>query len=234
MGWIQDWVTLLRLGRRRFRSDEDYRRLQTYQAHLILRYLERQGIKVQGHRVLDLGCGYGEYSRVLQAAGAEVIGADRRCPQSPLRTFALADAQTLPFATNSFYLVFCASLIEHVPRPRTLLREVRRVLEPEGAGYVSFPPFYSPAGGHQFKPYHLLGERLAIRLSGFDCQGFSVCFGDWGLYPLSIRKVKRMVQEVGFSIEDISVRFLPLNVARVPILGEFLTWHVQFLLREPS
>ena len=234
MGLIQDWVTLLCLGRRRFRSDEDYRRLQAYQAHLILRYLERQGIKVQGRRVLDLGCGNGGYSEALQAAGAEVISMDRQCPQSSLRSFAQADAQALPFATSSFYFVFCASLIEHIPRPVALLREMRRVLVPEGAGYVSFPPFYSPAGGHQFKPYHLLGERLAIRLSGFDCQEFTVCFGDYGLYPLSIRKVKRVAKEVGFSVEDISVRFLPLNVGRIPVLGEFLTWHVQFLLRKPN
>ena len=226
-------MTLFRLGRRRFRSDEDYRRLQSYQAHLILRYLTSQGVNVQGYRILDLGCGNGGYSKALQAVGGEVVSVDLRCPQDSPRSFALADAQSLPFALGGFSLVFCASLIEHVPWPMALLREVQRVLVPGGVSYLSFPPFYSPLGGHQFKPYHLLGETLAIRLSGFDCQGFNTCFGDWGLYPLTIRRVRGMVQEIGFSIEDISVRFLPLNVARFPLLGEFLSWHVQFLLRKP-
>ena len=226
-------MTLLRLARRRFRSDEDYRHLQAYQAHLVLRYLRRQGIRVQGHRILDLGCGNGGYSQVLQAGGGEVISTDRQCPQTSLRHFVLADAQSLPFALGSFSLVFCASLIEHVPRPRTLLEEIRRVLVPGGVGYLSFPPFYSPLGGHQFKPYHLLGGRLALRLSGSGYQGSNACFEDRGLFPLTIQKVRRMVQEVGFSTGYISVRFLPLNVARVPIMGEFLTWHVQFLMRTP-
>jgi SAM-dependent methyltransferase len=230
--WIRNWVTLLRLGRRRFRSDEDYRRFQAYQGCLILRYFEKRGIKVQEHRVLDLGCGSGGYSQVLRAAGAQVLSVDKQFPRSILCPFVLADGQALPFMAKSFSLVFCASLIEHIPRPMALLKEIRRVLVPGGLSYLSFPPFYSPLGGHQFKPYHLLGEGLAIRLSGFNCQGFSTCFGDWGLYPLTIREVKRMVQVVNFSIEDISVRFLPLNVARIPVLGEFLTWHVQFLLRK--
>jgi SAM-dependent methyltransferase len=232
LGWAQDWIALLRLGRRRFRSDEDYLRFQTYQARMVLRYLKRQGVDVEGRRVLDLGCGNGGYSEALQSAAADVISIDLQRPQKDLRSFLVADAQSLPLSSDSFSVVFCASLIEHVPHPTALLQEIRRVLELGGLGYLSFPPFYTPAGGHQFKPYHLLGEKLAVRLSGFQCEGFSTCFGDWGLYPRTIDSVRRMCQEVHFSIEDISVRFLPLNTARLPVLGEFLSWHVQFLLRK--
>ena len=30
-----------------------------------------------------------------------------------------------------------------------------------------------------------------------------------------------------------TTRFVPINVARIPLLGEFMTWHVQFLVRKP-
>ena len=134
--WVRDWIELLRLARRRFRSDEDYRRLQGYQATLIARYLVEQGIQLGGQRILDLGCGDGGYGEVFRAAGAEVIGVDRQYPARCPNTFVLADAQTLPFAPDSFSLVFCASLIEHVPRPRDLLREIRRVVQPAGVAYL--------------------------------------------------------------------------------------------------
>jgi len=44
---IREWLTLLRLARRRFRSNDDYRQFQVYQGHLILHYLTTQGISVQ-------------------------------------------------------------------------------------------------------------------------------------------------------------------------------------------
>jgi SAM-dependent methyltransferase len=231
MGWLRDFLTLLALARQRFRSDEHYRRFQAYQGTLLVRFLQEQSVNLERH-VLDLGCGNGGYSRALRAAGAEVISLDLFRPGAPLPLFIQGDALSLPFADNTFPFVFCASLIEHVRHPSVLLREIKRVTCPGALAYISFPPFYSPVGGHQFKPYHLLGERLAIRLSGCGTRGFATCFGDWGLYPLRISQVRRLIGEVGWQIRNMSTRFLPLNVAQIPLAGEFLTWHVQFVVRK--
>jgi len=231
MGWVQDWITLLKLASRRFRSSLDYYQFQIYQGTLVVRFLQEQGVNLN-QRVLDLGCGEGGYSYALHIAGAEVVSLDLFPPAVPLAPFVCGNALFLPFANESFPFVFCASLIEHVPHPHLLLQEIKRVLCPDGLAYISFPPFYSPVGGHQFKPYHLLGEKWAIRLTGYKYKGFAMCFGDWGLYPLTIRKVHQILKEIGFQIIDISTRFLPFNVACIPIIGEFLTWHVQFLVRK--
>jgi len=233
MSWWRDWVTLLQLARRRLQSPEQYQEFQTYQGTLVVRFLQEHGVDLQ-QRALDLGCGNGGYSQALRAAGAQVIPLDRFRSAGSQPLFIYGDALALPFAGDSFPLVFCASLIEHIAQPRELLREIRRILRPGGVVYLSFPPFYSPVGGHQFKPYHLLGERLAIRLSGAGSKGFATCFGDWGLYPRTIRQVRRMLVEEGLRIRDISTRFSPLNVARIPLLGEFLTWHVQFIAVKPA
>ena len=228
---IREWIKLLHLARKRSQSYFDYLEFQTYQAYLILNYLELQGICVENTRVLDLGCGHGGYSCVLSRAGAHVISIDLRRPEIALPAFTQGDATKLPFSAQSFPLVFCASLIEHVAEPACLLTEIRRVLSPGGAVYLSFPPFYTPVGGHQFKPYHLLGERWALRFSNYRVDSFANCFGSWGLYPLSIRRAKRLIKEAGLKIVHLSTRFFPLNVARLPWLGEFLTWHVQFILK---
>jgi len=227
---IREWVTLLRLGRRRFRTNPDYRRFQGYQGQLILEYLLEHGVQVRGAQALDLGCGNGGYTYALADAGAHVISLDLKPPVATLLAFVQADAIRLPFAPDQFSVVFCASLIEHVPDPAQLLAEIRRVLAPDGAAYLSFPPFYSPVGGHQFKPYHLLGERWALRLSSHKAESLATACGDWGLYPMTIRRARRLFAGAGLRIQHESTRFLPVNVARLPWLGEFLTWHVQFIL----
>ena len=100
--------------------------------------------------------------------------------------------------------VFSASLIEHVATPETLLAEIGRVLAPGGFCYLSFPPFYSPRGGHEFAPYHYLGERLALRLTPaarreLDWKdnpyrpterprSFADLYAGWGLYRMTVAK----------------------------------------------
>jgi len=123
---LREWLTLLRLARKRSRSSTNYRQFQAYQGSLLVRHLRENGVLFQNTSVLDLACGHSRYSRALAEAGARVVAIDLRQP---------------------FDLVFCASLIEHVPDPAQLLREIRRLLTPEGLVYLSFPPFYSPVGG---------------------------------------------------------------------------------------
>ncbi len=232
---LREWTTLLRLARTRFLSDAHYRRFQAHQGHLILRYLEKQGVRIQGTKVLDLGCGRGGYSQSMQRAGAHVVSMDLTRPDAVPPAFLVGDALRLPLASNSFPLVFCASLIEHVAQPAQLVAEIKRILAPQGIAYLSFPPFYTPVGGHQFKPYHLLGERLALRLSKQRVESYATSFGDHGLYPLTIRRVRRLLSQANLTIKHEATRFLPINVSRIPVLGEFLTWHVQFLLcKEPA
>jgi SAM-dependent methyltransferase len=231
---VREWITLLRLARRRFRSTDDYFRFQAHQGCLILSYLAEQGVDIQGTEVLDLASSIGGYGHAMASAGAHVISVDLKRPKAIPPNFLLADAVHLPFEAGRFPLVFCASLIEHVPDPARLLTEIKRVLSPEGVAYLSFPPFYSPVGGHQFKPYHLLGERWALRLSRHKADNFATACGDWGLYPLTIRRARHLIAEAGLLVKHESTRFLPFNLARIPWLGEFLTWHVQFILSVES
>lgn len=243
------WWNLWQLARRRLRSEADYRVFQYYQGSWVLDRLAQQGCAIQGQRVLDVGCGYGGYSRALKERGAVVVALDLSAPRGLAGEVFVTqgDAMRLPFAAGAFDGVFCASLIEHVADPLEMLHEIHRVVKATGWVYLSFPPFYSPWGGHQFSPFHYFGERIATAIARrrqWWGQGdwipqryptkpasFARAFGDYGLYPMTIRGARRLLRRAGFRILHQGVRFLPLNLSRLPLLGEILTWHVEFILR---
>jgi SAM-dependent methyltransferase len=245
----RDYVTLYRLALRRLDSPEAYQSFQRFQGALLVKFLQSRGVELEGRRVLDLACGLGGYSLALQEAGARILGADRfPDPIAAGVGLICADALRLPLGAEQFDVVICASLIEHVPAPADLIRELHRVLRVGGAAYLSFPPFYTPIGGHQFSPFHLLGERMAIKMNRVkelyrgrrwlqahypEAPGsFAQAFGDWGLYPLSISRVEAILNGFSFQIAERSTRWLPVDFSGLPVVREFLTWHVQFLLRK--
>jgi SAM-dependent methyltransferase len=72
--------------------------------------------------------------RMMAAAHAE---AGRRGLGSHA-TFQVADVrEPLPFDAGQFDVVFCLGLLETLPHPERILRELRRVLKPEGALVLS-------------------------------------------------------------------------------------------------
>jgi SAM-dependent methyltransferase len=85
-------------------------------------------------RILDVGCGTGELTRVLaEESGGRVIGAD--VDASLLATAAAhapvvrADAGRLPFRADAFDLVVCQALLINLPDPERAVWEFARVSE---------------------------------------------------------------------------------------------------------
>lgn len=229
----RDYGTLWRLARRRYRSEKDYHRFLAFQASLLVTHLQSSGLLFEGRRVLDVGCGTGVNSQLFVEAGARVVPVDvevhSMLDQGVLRDAVVGSGLSLPLADGQFDFVFCASIIEHVLDPGQLIAELRRVLRTGGRCYVGFPPFYSPAGGHQLKPFHLLGERAAVALAGRGKWTYDNLGGNWGLYRVTISQARRHLIESGFVIDSVSTKFSPVSFARVPLLGEVLTWYVEFL-----
>lgn len=97
-----------------------------------------------GMRLLDCGCGPGSitvgFARFV--APGEVVGVDvdanhiamakARAADIPNIRLEVASAYEIPFPDESFDVVFCHSVLEHLTRPERAIAEIRRVLKPEG------------------------------------------------------------------------------------------------------
>lgn len=99
-----------------------------------------------GMRLIDCGCGPGSITVDLAqiVAPGEAIGVDRR--EGPLTharilackrgianvTFEVASIYQLPFADSSFDAAFSCAVLQHLADPLAALKEIRRVLKPDG------------------------------------------------------------------------------------------------------
>jgi len=108
-----------------------------------------------GERILDAACGTGRNIGAMLAAGSVPTGLDfsrgmlevarRRYPEVPLIE---GDLQArYPFADDEFDAVLCALVAEHLSDPAGALREMARVLKPNGRLVFSvFHPRMAAAG----------------------------------------------------------------------------------------
>ena len=172
----------------------------------------------------------------MDKSGADVISLDINPGRLFMdkKIFINADALKLPFKSNSFDLIFCSSIIEHLKKPKNMLLEIRRILKNSGLCYLSFPPFWSPVGAHQFKPFHYLGEKAAIKLSRkiYKVRSFNYNDKYGNLYIMTIKKAKELIRASKLKIVSISTRHFPINFAKIPFFNEFLTWHVEFIFKK--
>jgi ubiquinone/menaquinone biosynthesis C-methylase UbiE len=230
---IKEYIKLYRLAKSRNKSEKDYFDFEKFQAGMVIGSLKRKNIRLKAAKVLDIGSGRGGYSNALNKNGAYVVSLDIDPGRSlNNKNFVNADASRLPFKQSSFDIVFCSSVIEHLKDPKSMLLEIKRILKKNGVCYLSFPPFWSPVGAHQFKPFHYFGEKTAIRLARkfYKVRSHSSYHDEHGrLYIMTIRRAKKLLKESGLKIIGVSTRHFPINFAKVPFFNEFFTWHIEFL-----
>jgi len=97
----------------------------------------------RGQSVLEVGCGAGVDLARFARNGARVTGVDLAQSAIDLATanfaqqglegeFKVADGEQLPFADDSFDLVYAHGVVQYTANPQRLVEECRRVLKPGG------------------------------------------------------------------------------------------------------
>jgi len=106
-------------------------------------------------RVLDVGCGDGQVSRLAAQLGSDVVGIDptwnciRVATDRGTGVFAQAAAGQLPFADATFDAVVACLVFEHIRDVDDAIAEVSRVLRPGGrfAFFLNHPLLQTPNSG---------------------------------------------------------------------------------------
>jgi malonyl-CoA O-methyltransferase len=109
---------------------------------------------LHGKSVLDLACGTGRYGLLAQKQGAAcVIGLDNSSPMlaaNPLKHLAVATVEAIPLHSRSVDVVLCGLALGHSSDLMPAMREISRVLKPDGLALISdFHPFISLNGGQR-------------------------------------------------------------------------------------
>lgn len=198
-------------------------------------WVHRHGLA--GRRVLEIGCGRGEYLALLQAAGLDAQGLEhgmesvRACRAAGLqatRGYLSRRSGTLPGAPFDAFASF--NFLEHWPDPVGGLRAMAHNLAAGGVGLVEVPNFDMILRQGLFSEFiadHLLYFTEATLRFTLHRAGFEVlsCRPVWHDYILSAEVRKRAPLDVGLletrraAISDALRAFL----ARFPA-GQVAVW----------
>jgi len=94
-------------------------------------------------KILIAGCGDGKEAKVLSELfpKSEIIAIDISIEDSIDGNiiFKRGDLHSLEFDNNSFDLIYCYHVLEHVSKPDLVLSEISRVLNHKGILFIGFP-----------------------------------------------------------------------------------------------
>ncbi len=105
-------------------------------------------------RGLNLGTGEGDYDHLISLYCKQLIGCDineqdiafaRQLNANVAHLeYRVEDALDLNFDPASFDLLVSVEVLEHVGKPRQMVREIGRVLRPGGMAFITFPRYHFP------------------------------------------------------------------------------------------
>jgi len=142
-----------------------------------------------GTKVLDIGCGVGEFIAELQKRGCQVWGVDfnKNHTEIARNKFGLKNIYTMDFYDflkkedlPQFDIITFFGLLEHIDNPFELVQEVKKIIKPNGIIATSAPS----------------KENLVVYMNSID-------FPPHHLSQWNREAISKLFQKIGFSISHI-------------------------------
>ena len=152
------------------------------------RWVEENGL--QDRRVIELGCGEGDYLALMEEAGAEAWGMEHgaealaaaRASGKRVISGHLDDMPSeLPGAPYAGF--YCMNYLEHMPRPAEYLRRAARFLAEDACGLVEVPSF------EMIRRRDMYAEFIQDHLSYFTEDSFRFLLNGSGFEVISLEEI---------------------------------------------
>ena len=154
-------------------------------------------------KILEVGCGTGDFAIHLAEIGGDITAVDfssraielakeKARAHKRVVNFQVADAQSLPFADESFDVIFSCECLEHIPDPQSAFLEFNRVLRPSVSLFLTTEN-YSNA---MLLAWIVCWYRGQPFNSGVEVQPIEHFFLFW--------RLKRMFKRSGFHIRNMA------------------------------
>jgi 2-polyprenyl-3-methyl-5-hydroxy-6-metoxy-1,4-benzoquinol methylase len=156
-------------------------------------------------KVLEAGCG--SSSHVTFKEDAYVVGIDISELQLQRNTLLkeriLGDIQTYPFRENSYDLIICWDVLEHLPAPEKALKNFFHAVNEGGMVLLASPNVRTLRGLiTKLTPYwfHVLYARYVVGLESAGTEG-NYPFPSYHRWTIAPKAIQRMAEERGMVVE---------------------------------
>ncbi|MEK6932611.1 MAG: class I SAM-dependent methyltransferase [Nanoarchaeota archaeon] len=191
--------------------DKDSRKIKTNKILAVIKdYASKYNKNLKDLTCLDIGCSTGLITNFISKDFKNTFGIDtdfkaielaKKLSNKNLK-FIKASVLDMPFSDNSFDLVICNHIYEHVPDAQKMFNEIYRVLRKDGFCYLSAGNKYNLIEGHYKLPF------LSWLPQSFANSYLRIAkMGD--IYEekhFSYFKIKRMLRN--FKIDDYTLRII--------------------------
>jgi len=157
--WDLPWSDALISAYLSIMSEKHFFEQRKHAESYLIPFLERNCPNFRSFRVLDVGCAEAGFLDALHTAriagmGLELeverIALSRRFnPELDIIEGDITDPDIVSRINRRFDLVVIRDVIEHIQERDRVFEHLNALLQPDGFIYVTFPPRFSPFGGHQ-------------------------------------------------------------------------------------
>ncbi len=219
-------------------------------ADAVIDFMGGDEISLRGRRVADIGCGDGiiDLGIALRAEPERLVGFDVSSTDTAELTrmaaeragvtqlpanlfFATSGERTIPAEDDSFDYVISWSAFEHIADPVAILREIRRILTPQGVLFIQLWPFHASAHGSHlvdwfpdgFAQFRYSDEEIVriMRASGDQEMAAEMIDIYRTLNRITADQLHEALTEAGFEVVklalDAEAVHLPAEVRRLPL-----------------
>ncbi len=145
--------------------------------------------KISGNKLLNIGGGAGQVSSIYEKAGFDVYNLDIDITSSNAKNikFDLNQDLPIPFENNTFDVIVCQEIIEHIENPWKIFRNAKKLLKNDGILVVSTPNILS------------IQSRIMFLFTGYFKWFTPECF-NYHVNPIPAWEIKLLADKNNYNV----------------------------------